>query len=295
MSATSAATRSVVDGHSAPAGAPLSTPLDPQAVVAWASGVLAEQGRAHHAALRLACGADGLRAFALLYAAFRVFDDRVDAPGLSRDRARLEIQRLDGALAGRPPASPEEAALQVLARGPLGGPTLPAVTGMRDALAWDVERRGGRQSAPELDQQVARIGDATLVGLWVCSGGQGQPPAEVLWLARAATGAHQLRDLEEDLALGYVNLPAERLGDTLPAQLDAAARGAWRCDRADQLATWFQRGRAALPAVRPTATRLLLTAMTARYQRTLEQQRQVGEQQRRRGPDAAGPTDAADQ
>lgn len=218
----------------------------------------------------LACPAGGARAFRLVYAAFRVIDDAVDAPGPVCAAALVEA--VEATLAGAPAATPalpldQARAVQALAAvraDPLGDRLDPALRGMWAAQRFDLDRRGGPPSpAAALEAQRARIGDSYLLALWVCSGAPDAPPAALLPLARAATGAHWLRDAEEDRALGYCNVPAERLGRTEP--------GAWLSQRQDALRAELAAGLAALARSRcPLRTRLLLRLLAARYGRLLD-------------------------
>ena len=225
---------------------------------AWSRRILRRSSPSTGLLVALLCPGPGARAFRLLYAAFRVLDDRVDAP-TPPGPARL-VPQVEAALAGRPGPDPELQALAAVLAGPLGPRLAPAVAGMWAAQRFDLDRRArpARQSAAALDAQRARIGDSYLLALWVCSGALDAPPAALLPLARAATGAHWLRDALEDHALGYDNVPA------------GADRAAWPKDRREGLRAELDLGLQALSEVRPPwRTRLLLRLLALRYGRLL--------------------------
>ena len=209
----------------------------------------------------------------LVYAGFRALDDRVDAPQPVEDEVDAVRRGLEELLSGGalPVDDPPFAALAAAQGGELGEAIAPGVALMARSLLWDLERRHQRVSAHALDAQVARIGDAYLHALWVCSGAPGAPPPELCQLSRAATVAHQLRDLEEDLALGYVNVPEDVLqdlgfGHALP-EGGAARRvlAPWIASQVEEAGALFARGEAALRALPWSRRRLLLTAFTRKY------------------------------
>lgn len=220
--------------------------------------------------LRLACPAEGHRAFIGIYDYFRWADDVVDAP----DRDPAAVQRFVHAQralvdSARPPETPLEAGLVgVLASPERGAALRPAVVGMLDALAHDAGR-GTEATAPEdLERQICRIGDAYLDALWCCTGAVGVPEPALYELSRAATLTHVLRDLEVDRRLGYCNLPPE-VARSVADSLDRPEVAAWvhaRCDEADAR---FGRGAGALAAVRPWRARWLIASFAWRYRRIL--------------------------
>jgi phytoene/squalene synthetase len=237
--------------------------LAPRDVDAWAVGLL--RGTNPWAAwlLRLLAPASGFRQFCRVYAYFRWADDVVDAPG--RDPAAVRVfaarqrVRLD---AGGLPEHPAEAAVDAaLAEAPA---LRVAVDGMWDALDFDVARGSGPLPDAEIEAQIARIGDAYLAGLAWCVGVREPLPPAVLELSRAATAAHQLRDLEVDLALGYCNVPVEVLGGADP---DPAALAPWVRARARAQLARFDAGLAATRAVRPWRARIAIALFGWRYRR----------------------------
>lgn len=225
---------------------------------AWARRILRRSSPSTGLLVALLCPEPGGRTFRLLYAAFRVLDDQVDAP--TPPAPAPLVHQVEAALAGRPGASPELRALSAVLAGPLGPRLAPAVAGMWAAQRFDLDRRGRPSGLPahDLEAQRARIGDSYLRALWVCSGAPDAPPAALLPLARAATGAHWLRDAPEDQALGYDNVPA------------AVDRATWPADRRRALRAELDAGLRALDAQRPPwRTRLLLRLLAWRYGRLL--------------------------
>lgn len=224
----------------------------------WSRRVLRRASVFTGLGVSLLCPGDGARAFRLLYAAFRVLDDRVDAE-VPPASAPL-VEEVERALAGRPGPDPVMRSLHAVLTGPFGPALAPVVNGMWAAQRFDLDRRAspGPRTEGELHAQRARIGDSYLVAVWTCSGAPGEPPAALRTLARAATGAHWLRDAAEDARLGYDNVP---LG---------ADRSAWTAARREELRDELAQGLVALRACRaPWRTRLLLRLLAWRYGRLL--------------------------
>ena len=181
-----------------------------------------------------------------------------------------ELARDQQARLGAPSAGClAEEALAASWNDPDWGPKLrPVVQGMWRALDFDAQRSEAPLTDNELERQTRWVADAYLDALWHCSGSDGTPPPALYWLSRAATAVHMVRDLEEDLALGYCNVPlsagCHRTGEPLtPAQAHP-----WMRVRLRTAEDWFQRGRSALPMVHRLRTRLLLRLFAWRYERT---------------------------
>jgi phytoene/squalene synthetase len=213
--------------------------------------------------LWLVCPADAYDAFASAWAYFRWADDVVDAPL----RVQAEVVRFvadqQALLAGaRRARNAPEAALEAALAHPVHGPALAcAARGMMGALAWDASRGSEVRSRAELDAQIGRIGDAYALALWTCLGEAGEASWAARELARAATAAHQIRDLHEDLRLGYCNVPAEALDDGIPA---------WAGRRATELDARFAAGLRGLAGVGWRA-RFVFVSLGWRYRWGLRQ------------------------
>lgn len=153
----------------------------------------------------------GLRTFAAAWVYFRWADDVVDAPGRDPVEVRRFVVDQAALLAGsRDAVRLEEEALVACLADPVRGEAMRRACGrMLAALRFDAHRPA-RSPASDLEAQLARIGDAYATALWACAH-EGPPPTDVpaaaCALARAATAAHQVRDLELDLELGYDNVP----------------------------------------------------------------------------------------
>lgn len=247
-----------------------------EAVWRWASATTRRASPGAWWLVHLLGTPEGARDFDGLYAYFRWADDRIDAPGrdpaATRDFAQAQAQKVAALTRGEPAALLElpERALGEALRG--GAPRLlGAVERMFAALRFDAHRGADPLSPEELDAQLVRVGDAyTLALLHACAAPE-PVPAGVFALARAATAVHHLRDLELDLGLGYLNLPAAHaapLGVDPRAPTPAGLR-AYRLARAPAIHAEFERGLAALGGLRSWPGRALLRAFAWRYQRAL--------------------------
>ena len=177
-----------------------------------------------------------------------------------RQQARLGTAQAD---------CPAEVALAATWNDPDWGPKLqPVVRGMWRALHFDAHRTHAPLTDDELEQQTRHVGDAYLDALWHCSGSEYTPPPALYWLSRAATAVHMVRDLEEDLALGYCNVPLSAGCHRSGEALTVAQAAPWMSARLQTAQDWFQRGRSVLPEVRSRRTRTLLRLFAWRYEGT---------------------------
>lgn len=190
--------------------------------LAWASVTLRRANPSAWWLLRALAPAAGFDQFCRVYGYFRWADDIVDAPGRDPGTVAEFVQAQGEALrrfwsgehaaAG---AGPGEHALFAALRAQPG--LRVAVDGMWDALAFDARRGSEALPAPQIDAQIARIGDAYAAGLALCLGVQPGVIADAeAWrsmcaLSRAATVVHQARDVVVDRELGYCNVPIEDL------------------------------------------------------------------------------------
>jgi phytoene/squalene synthetase len=240
-------------------------------VFPWALLHTARSNPALALALALCCPPRGFGLACAVYAYFRWSDDLVDAPGRDPDAVRGFTARQDGLIRGA--ASPEHPAEHALRRAlldpGLGPRLLPAVVRMAQALDYDAHRGPGPIPEAELERQVERIGDAFVEAIWVCSGAPGTPSPAALLLARAATATHMLRDHQEDLALGYCNLPRETFGDSPPTP--GPELEAWWQARAAQLERWFEEGLADAASIPTPRTRRLVLMLGRRYRSVLRE------------------------
>ena len=228
-------------------------------------------------------------AFAL-YAYFRWLDDMVDVhlPDLDRRQAFVARQRYllsmaaDGTTSDD--ASPEEALLATLfsaheTRGSDDGTAdglLLSLTSMLDVMEFDARRRGRAVPQRELDEYTHDLAVAVTEALHHCIGhGCRSPRDDTRYVAvTGAHVAHMLRDLVEDLAAGYVNVPAELLagspGDLCAGDLHDPAMRAWVQDRVELARSCFVTGRRYLERVENPRCRLAGHAYIARFEWVLE-------------------------
>lgn len=221
-------------------------------------------------------------AFAL-YAYFRWLDDEVDERLPGRDERLAFVARQRGlVVGGDAPAAltPQEALLVGLLRTPDGHPrrdaegARQAVVAMLDVMAFDAARRGRAVSRAELDGYTRGLAVAVTEALHHCIGhGSAAPRDATRYVAVAgAHVAHMLRDTVEDLAAGYVNVPAEVVGDTRPGaiRLDSPEVRAWVRGRVVLARQCFAVGRGYLARVECRRCRLAGHAYIARFEWVLD-------------------------
>lgn len=223
-------------------------------------------------------------AFAL-YAYFRWLDDEIDERLQATD-ARLALvarQRLlvHAASTGAPlpRLDPHEVLLASLLRAdgrPRGDAAgaLTSVTAMLDVMEFDARRRGRAVSAAELDRYTDDLAVAVTEALHHCIGHAcAAPEDETRYVAvRGAHVAHMLRDLREDLRAGYVNVPAEVLGDREPTPdaLCTPELCGWVRARVDLAREDFTVGRGYLARLESRRCRLAGHAYLARFEWVLD-------------------------
>lgn len=221
-------------------------------------------------------------AFAL-YAWFRWLDDEVDEhltteadrlAFVARQRAIL-TQVADGGLPVD--VEPEEALLVRLVRPCAAGASpglLVSLTSMLDVMEFDARRRGRRVTQGALDDYTHDLAVAVTEALHHCIGhGCGCPHDASRYVAvTGAHVAHMLRDLAEDVAAGYDNVPLDAVADA-PVSLDdlhAPELRAWVRDRVALARSCFGTGRAYLAQVESGRCRLAGHAYVARFEWVLD-------------------------
>jgi phytoene/squalene synthetase len=162
-----------------------------------------------------------------------------------------------------------------------------SVGSMLDVMEFDATRRGSAVTQDELDDYTHDLAVAVTEALHHCIGhGCRSPHDDTRYVAvTGAHVAHMLRDLVEDLAAGYVNVPAEVLGvspggdvplagphtaDLLPAVLHAPELRGWVRDRVALARSCFATGRRYLGRVESSRCRLAGHAYIARFEWVLD-------------------------
>jgi phytoene/squalene synthetase len=218
--------------------------------------------------------ADAYRA----YAYFRWVDDQVDEPASEpADKAaflRRQAALLEAGYRGRMPGDlcPEERLLaELIAEDEEADSGLQAyLRNMMAVMAFDLERRGRLVSAAELETYTGQLATAVMEALLYFIGhGCRAPAGEARYLAvRGAHIVHMLRDMVEDTALGYYNIPAEYLAahglDVNDCQHPAYL--AWVAGRVVEARDCFCRGHEFIARVENPRRRLAGRAYVARFE-----------------------------
>ncbi|MBN1305610.1 MAG: squalene/phytoene synthase family protein [Anaerolineales bacterium] len=172
------------------------------------------------------------------YAYFRWADDMVDEVLTDREERQAFIRRQQELAAGlyrgeRPDGlCPQERMLADLVhhdRGP-GSGLRSFIEKFMGVIAFDANRRGEAISRLELEIYTERLGCAVMDGLLYFIG-NGHPYTRTPQRFQAVIGAHMthmLRDMLEDLPLGFINIPQEDLEAGCFALADAGAEAS-RC------------------------------------------------------------------
>jgi phytoene/squalene synthetase len=223
-------------------------------------------------------------AFAL-YAYFRWLDDTVDERLADREAELAFVARQRDILARAAGGAsdddlwslgvtPEEALLVGLARAADASTTDPAtglplsLGSMLDVMEFDARRRGHPVTQDELDGYTHDLAVAVTEALHHCIGhGCGCPRDDSRYVAvTGAHVAHMLRDLAEDVAAGYLNLPAGLVAD----DLHSPAVRAWVRERVGLARECFATGRQYLARVESARCRLAGHAYIARFEWVLD-------------------------
>lgn len=212
------------------------------------------------------------------YAYFRWIDDRIDeGEGSPAERVaflRRQQALVDAGYRGRMPADlcPEERLLaELIAADDEPESGLQAYLRlMMPVMAFDLERRGRLITAAELDHYIGLLATAVSEALLHFIGHNCPAPrTEARSLAvRGACVIHMLRDLVEDGAVGYYNIPAEYLaahGVGIDDR-DHPAFRAWVAERVALARDYFRDGRAFIAQVGNWRCRLAGRAYIARFE-----------------------------
>ena len=201
------------------------------------------------------------------YAYLRCFDDIVDA---EKDEATsLELMAAQrGFMDAAYEETLEQGDVGVPARYGLpffawdrerGAPLRPHMEAFLDTMEFDISRRGRVLSASEIDDYVLTTGRAFMRCLAYFSRGKPELPDSCVDLgSRAYLYADALMDLEEDLAVGLINIPPEVIEEyAIDLQEPEAGLGRLRPVRTAEVLEYFRQARATIPLIDNPSLRLL--------------------------------------
>lgn len=212
------------------------------------------------------------------YAYFRWIDDRIDEGGGSAAERAVFLRRQQGLVEagyrGRMPRDlcPEEQLLADLIAGDEepGSGLRAYLDNMMAVMTFDLERRGRPISAADLDRYVDLLATGVIEALLHFIGHDYPAPRTEARPAavRGACIIHMLRDLVEDCAAGYYNIPAEYLAahGIGPDDRDNPAFRAWVAERVALARDSFREGREYIAQVGNARCRLAGRAYIARFE-----------------------------
>ncbi len=216
------------------------------------------------------------------YAYFRWADDRIDLDFSSNaDRTRfLERQKklAESCYRREQPAdlTPEEGMLAELIAHDRGSPDglQSFIRNFLWVLEFDAGRRGKRVRAQDLDAYSAHLAKAVMDGFQYFIGNSHRYPMspDRTLAVLGAHITHMLRDMREDLASGYVNLPAEYFPSAAPCadDLDAECSRAWVRGEVARARRLLRDGRRYIDSLDVLRCKLAGIWYCARFERVLD-------------------------
>ncbi len=188
------------------------------------------------------------------YAYFRWADDVIDVESQSSDERISFIQRqrelIERLYNNEPPGdlTPEEEMVADLIRHDRGGNKLGSyVLKFLDVIEFDAYRKGRLISQDELTWYSDCLGKSVTDGIqYFIGNGYPYPATEDRFLAATAAHiAHMLRDMVEDIAEGFINIPREYLeAHGISAQdIHSPPFRAWVRERVEQAREYFSEGK----------------------------------------------------
>jgi phytoene/squalene synthetase len=144
------------------------------------------------------------------------------------------------------------------------------ITNMMKLLTFDVSRRNRIITQLELTEYTQMLSVAVTEALFYFIG-HNTPPTYRKNRYMAVSGAHvvhMLRDLRDDLACGYINIPAEyfQAHNLLLNDLDESKLRAWTYERVELARRYFRVGRTTIARVKNRRSRLAGLAYLARFE-----------------------------
>lgn len=212
------------------------------------------------------------------YAYFRWLDDLLDCTsGTAQGKAELlerQMSMLDACYRREAPGevTTEEQMLVDLVQADLeehSGLQI-YLRNMMQVMAFDVARCGRLVSQAELDEYSRLLSSAVTELMYYLFGHDHSPaPDNTRYHAVfAAHIVHMLRDLVEDIEVGYFNLPSElvRAGMLSPEQVNSLAFRKWVFSRVALAHKYFQLGRQSIARAKSFRCRLAGYAYIARFE-----------------------------
>ncbi len=231
------------------------------------------------------------------YAYFRWVDDKLDCNSgtqaeklafINRQRALLEAcYRREQTTAG----SPEERMLldMVCSDQEVSSGLQFYLRNMMDVMSFDVSRKGRLITQAELENYSHMLSTGVTELLFYFIGHDDPSPRneERYQAVRGAHIAHMLRDMLDDIALGYVNLPVEAMqsGQISLADLDSPTFRGWVKQRVVLARQCFRTGRLYFRQVKNVRCRLAACAYLARFEWMLGAIERDGYRLRRKYPE----------
>ena len=211
------------------------------------------------------------------YAYLRCFDDILDVGRDEASSLRMmaeQRQIMAGAYDGKP--EPEDAGRPAIYGLPFfywdranGAPLRPQFESFLDTMEFDIRRRGRVLDTKELDDYILATGHAFLKCTAYFATGETDMPAPCLDLgSRCYLYADGLMDLEEDLAVGLINIQPEVIEEyeiDLQAPTEGLAR--WRPVRAKEVMEFFRQARQTIGLIDKLSLRLLYRHFLNRKER----------------------------
>lgn len=151
-----------------------------------------------------------------------------------------------------------------------GAPLRDHVVAVLDTIDFDIRRRDRVLTSAELDDYMLKIGRPFFRYVaYFASGAKAEVPLNCLDLgSRAYLYADALMDLEEDLAVGLINIPAEVIEEyEVDLKEPTAGIARWRPVRTAEVLEYYRQARASVGAIDHGRVRLLYRFYLGRKER----------------------------